>query len=199
MPFVQQFQQQAKGPSALCQGCFDRLSHDKIFIVSKNGSPIRVLTGSTNFPVTGLYVNANHVLVFDDPKMAAEYSRVFEQSFSILNGKKDASKATATAFAATAFATQPYVPQSPPAPKLNIHFSPHTSTLVNKILGGICDRIKQEETAPKGSVLFAVMQLTGSDTPVYKILSDLHATETLFSYGISDAVNGIYLYQPAGR
>jgi len=199
VPFVQQFQQQAKNRSDLCQGCFARFSHDKIFIVSKNGTPIRVLTGSTNFSVTGLYVNANHVLVFEDPAMAAEYSKVFEQSFAILSNTKTPSQGAANTFAATAFATQPYVPQSPPAPKLSITFSPHTSAIVTQILDGMCNRINQQKSTPKGSVIFAVMQLTGSQTPVYQTLSALHSSQTLYSYGISDAVNGIYLYQPGSK
>jgi phosphatidylserine/phosphatidylglycerophosphate/cardiolipin synthase-like enzyme len=197
VPFVDEFQHQAKNASDLCRGCFDRFSHDKIFIVSKNGTPIRVLTGSTNFSVTGLYVNANHVLVFEDPAMAAEYSEVFEQSFKILSETKTPTEGAANAFAATASATQPYVPQSPPAPKLSITFSPHTSTIVTQILNGICDSIDKQKSAPKGSVIFAVMQLTGSQTPVYQTLSALHASQTLYSYGISDAPNGVYLYQPA--
>jgi hypothetical protein len=199
VPFVQQFQHKAKNPSDLCQGCFARYSHDKIFIVSKNGAPIRVLTGSTNFSVTGLYVNANHVLVFEDSAMAAEYSEVFEQSFAILSKTKTPSEGAANAFAATALAQQPYVPQSPPAPKLSITFSPHTSAVVIQILNGICSRINQQKSAPKGSVIFAVMQLTGSETPVYETLSALHASTTLYSYGISDAPNGVYLYQPGSR
>ena len=199
VPFVQQFQHQAKNAGDLCQGCFARFSHDKIFIVSKNGTPIRVLTGSTNFSVTGLYVNANHVLVFEDPAMAAEYSKVFEQSFSILSKTKTPSQGAANAFAATAFAAQPYVPQSPPAPKLSITFSPHTSAIVTQILNGICNRINQQKSTSKGSVIFAVMQLTGSETPVYQTLSALHASQTLFSYGISDSVNGVYLYQPGSK
>ena len=199
VPFVEQFLQQAKDPKALCQGSFARFSHDKVFIVSKNGLPIRVLTGSTNFSVNGFYVNANHVLVFEDPAMAAEYKKVFEQSLTILSKTKSPSNAAGAAFAATALATQPFVPKSPPAPKLNINFSPHTSALAGKILNGICDRIKQEQTAAKGSVLFAVMQLTGSDTPVYKTLSALHSAETVYSYGISDAVEGVFLYQANSR
>ena len=199
VPFVDQFQQRAKNKGDLCQGSFARFSHDKIFVVSQNGKPIRVLTGSTNFSVTGLYVNANHVLVFEDPAIAVEYSKVFEQSFSILSAAKTPSTKAANAFAATAFATQPYTPQSPPAPKLSITFSPHASAKVTQILNGICDRIKQQETAAKGSVIFAVMQLTGSDTPVYQVLSDLHAAQTVYSYGISDSVKGIYLYQPASK
>jgi hypothetical protein len=196
VPFVQQFQQQAKNKADLCQGCFDRFSHDKIFIVSKNGTPIRVLTGSTNFSVTGLYVNANHVLVFEDPAMAAEYSKLFEQSFAILSKTKTPSKGAADAFAATPFAKQPYVPQSPPAPKLSITFSPHATATVAQILNGICDHAKQQESVSKGNVIFAVMQLTGSETPVYQTLSDLHSSTDVYSYGISDSVKGVFLYQP---
>src|SRR5262249_14257168 len=158
-------------PSAICLGCFARFSHDKIFIVSKNGSPIRVLTGSTNFSVTGLYVNANHVLVFDDPEMAGEYAKVFEQSFNILSGTKTPSKGAANAFAATPLASQPFAPKSAATPKLSVNFSPHTSAKVDEILNGISNRIKQEDKATKGSVIFAVMQLTGSQTPVYQTLS----------------------------
>src|SRR5260370_22592320 len=80
---------------------------------------------------------------------------------------------------------------------MEITFSPHTSADVDKILGGISDRIMQETHSAKGNVLFAVMQLTGSQSPVYKTLGDLHATQTLSSYGISDARNGIFLYSPA--
>jgi hypothetical protein len=46
-------------------------------------------------------------------------------------------------------------------------------------------------------VLFAVMQLTGSQSPVYQTLGDLHATQSVYSYGISDAPKGIFLYSPA--
>ncbi len=88
VPFAAAFQKAAKAPAAIIRGCFARYSHDKIFIVSKSGAPIQVLTGSTNFSVTGLYVNANHVLVFDDHAIASEYAKVFEQSWSILNGAR---------------------------------------------------------------------------------------------------------------
>src|SRR5262245_24395232 len=40
------------------------------------------LTGSANFSVRGLYVQANNVLVFDDPKTADLYEQAFEQSFA---------------------------------------------------------------------------------------------------------------------
>ena len=82
-------------------------------------------------------------------------------------------------------------------PKMDITFSPHAQADVDKILGGISDRIVQETHSAKGNVLFAVMQLTGSQSPVYKTLGDLHATQSVYSYGISDAPAGIFLYSPA--
>ncbi len=180
-PFTAQFQTQAKSPPAIVRGCFGHFSHDKIFIVSKNGSPIQVLTGSTNFSVNGLYVNANHVLVFDDSDIASEYSKVFGQSWAILQQSHNPSKTAAAAFANTSLATQSYTPASPPAPKLSIHFSPHTKGDADSILNAISVRIGREAQATKGNALFAVMQLTGSQTPVYKALSQIHGTSNVYS------------------
>jgi hypothetical protein len=70
---------------------------------------------------------------------------------------------------------------------------------VNKILGDISNRITQESSASHGSVLFAVMQLTGSDTPVYNTLARLHASQSLFSFGISDSPGGTLLYAPGSK
>ena len=195
--FTDRFQQQKKAPAEIVRGSFGRFSHDKIFIVSKkNGPAIQVLTGSTNFSVTGLYVNANHVLVFNDANVAAQYAEVFKQSWQILSNDKSPSKAAATAFSSTALAAHPYTSQAGFVPKMSITYSPHTSADVDKILGGISSRVTQETHAAKGNVLFAVMQLTGSQSPVYKTLGDLHATTSVYSYGISDAPQGIFLYAP---
>src|SRR5262249_11474720 len=45
----------------------------------------------------------------------------------------------------------------------------------------------------------AVMQLTGSDTPVYKTLNEIHQETSLFSYGISDAPSGTFLYSAGSK
>jgi hypothetical protein len=182
--FTALFQQQAKAPAAILRGHFARYSHDKVLIVSKNGSPTTVLTGSTNFSVTGLYVNANHVLVFDDATVATEYSKVFNESWN--------DKTSASAFQKSSFSTAPFSYQSPTVPEMSITFSPHTAGDAATILGAISGRITQESTA-HGSVLFAVMQLTGSDTPVYNTLNKIYAN-AFFSYGISDAPDGTHLY-----
>lgn len=198
-PFTDQFKKTMKSPADIRRGSFARYSHDKIFVVSKKGNPVRVLTGSTNFSVTGLYVNANHVLVFDDPPLAVEYSKVFEESWKVLTDHPKTSTAAATEFDSSPLSQQAFVSQSSVTPKLSINFSPHTANYAGEILGGISDRIESEAKATKGSVLFAVMQLTGSQTPVYQTLSAIHKTTSLFSYGISDSPNGVFLYQPGSK
>jgi hypothetical protein len=196
--FTDLFQQRKKSPSDIVRGSFARYSHDKVFIVSRNGGgAIQVLTGSTNFSLTGFYVNANHVLVFQDANVAGQYDQVFEKSWQVLSNNKSPSSAAAAAFSSTNLATGTYSSQADFVPKMDITFSPHTPADADKILQGISDRVLQETHAAKGNVLFAVMQLTGSQSPVLKTLGDLHATQSVYSYGISDAPAGIFLYSPA--
>jgi hypothetical protein len=192
--FAQLFQKAAKGGAAILRGKYGRFAHDKVLIVSKTSgsnqsAPVQVLTGSTNFSVTGLYVNANHVLVFNDPAVAAQYSRVFQESW---NDK------VSEAFSTTALAATPFPISSVSTPKCTITFSPHTAADATKILSGISARILQEGAKGKlkGSVLFAVMQLTGSQSPVYSTLAQVHARQNIFSFGISDSPGGVTLYKP---
>jgi hypothetical protein len=180
--FTDRFQQQKKSPSDILRGCFDRYSHDKVFIVSRNGSAIEVLTGSTNFSLTGLYVNANHVLVFEDADVAGI--------------TKWPSGPAASAFSSTSLATQPYGSQAGFVPKMSITFSPHTPADVDKVLGGMADRIEQETHSAKGNVIFAVMQIAQASGAVCVELGALHAKQSVYSYGISDAPTGVFLYAP---
>lgn len=192
--FTTLFQQQGKNKSDILRGSFGRYSHDKILIVSKNGSAAQVLTGSTNFSVTGLYVNANHVLVFNDAAVAQEYAKVFQESWQVLTQFPKTSKQAAGAFASTPLAAQPFKDQSATVPKMSITFSPHTASDATTILNNISARINAETFVPKGNVLFAVMQINNSQTPVYAKLNEIHSTQSIFSYGISDAPDGTYLY-----
>jgi hypothetical protein len=196
--FTTLFKQQAKAPADIRRGCFARFSHDKIFIVSKGGAATQVLTGSTNFSITGLYVNANHVLVFNDATVAGEYAQVFQKSWDVLTQFPKKSAAAANAFSGTSFATQPCTFQSASVPKMSINFSPHTAADATKLLNAISSRVDQESTQD-GSVLFAVMQLTGSDTPVYNTLNNAHTKDTFYSYGISDAPDGTHLYAAGSK
>src|SRR4029077_10755904 len=63
-----------KEGAAILRGKFKRYAHDKVFIVFDEDGPLKVLTGSTNFSITGLYVNSNHVLIFNDREVTKAYA-----------------------------------------------------------------------------------------------------------------------------
>ena len=181
----------AKTGAAIMRGRFGRYSHDKVFIVSDASGPLKVLTGSTNYSVTGLYVNSNHVLIFNDRNVASAYARIFQIAWDAkmwdgkqsvkFNAEPEASKTLS--FAATG------------VPATDITFSPHQEVFALKILDGLAKRIAKEETASKGSVLFAVMGLDKKSTgPVFPALREIHSNQNIFSYGISDTPDGISLY-----
>ncbi|HRQ89838.1 MAG TPA: hypothetical protein PLA50_13645, partial [Bacteroidia bacterium] len=49
-----------------------------MLIVGRDGVPIRVLTGSTNYSLRGLYIQANNTLLFDDVQVAGKYGELFD-------------------------------------------------------------------------------------------------------------------------
>jgi len=187
------FRKVARKPAAILRGRFARYAHDKVLIVSGKTGPMKVLTGSTNLSVTGLYVNSNHVLVFDDAGVAREYGRVFD---AVWNGRVQTAK-----FLATDLAREQFSPSSKNLPRTEITFSPHDATFAAKILTDLVARIDREGRSGKttASVLFAVMEMDRGTGPVYPALRALHTNQTIFSYGISDNPGGIFLYKPDTR
>jgi hypothetical protein len=63
-------------------GHFQRFSHDKVMIQKRGDVAVKVLSGSANFSVRGLYVQSNNIFVFDDPATAALYEQAFQQSWA---------------------------------------------------------------------------------------------------------------------
>lgn len=184
----------ATGGATIVRGKFGRFAHDKVFIVSNKSGPVKVLTGSTNFSVTGVYVNSNHVLVFNDKKVAAQYADVFEESLTALGGKKPAD-----VFGQSPVATQTFAVSSVDTPRSEITFSPHQTAFATQILDAVAARVEAEGKKSGGSVLFAVMALNVGTGPVIPALKNLHANQTIFSYGISDSPGGIVLYTPGKK
>jgi phosphatidylserine/phosphatidylglycerophosphate/cardiolipin synthase-like enzyme len=176
------------------RGKFGRFAHDKVFIVSDEHGPRKVLTGSTNFSVTGLYVNSNHVLVFDDVALAETYAGVFQEAWD--------DEVKGAAFAKSKWAIREFPFKKASLPNIVITFSPHQQEFAAEILNGIVQRVAKEGKAAKrsGSILFAVMEMeTGTaENPVYKALNEVHKNQTVFSFGISDRSDGIALY-PIGK
>ncbi|RDU96871.1 phospholipase D-like domain-containing protein [Trinickia dinghuensis] len=156
------------------RGKFKRYQHNKVLIKKIDGVAQKVLTGSTNYSITGLYVNANHVLVFDDQAVAANYEEAFETA---LNDKLQAAD-----FYEQEISTQEFPIDRPGMPPIVVSFAPHRDPQVGlkRLLNAIDDA--------GSSVIFAVMDLNGSGE-VLKALSQLHTNQKVFSYGISDSVN----------
>lgn len=177
------------GADHIKRGHFSRYSHDKVLIVSDAKGPLRVLTGSTNFSVTGLYVNSNHVLVFEDRAVAAAYAGVFEEAWR--------GNVHTAAFARSPWAARAHPFGGANTPNTSVTFSPHTAPIATQLLDDMVTRIHAEGAVKGriGSVLFAVMELDGGQAnPIYQALNALHADQSLFSYGISDNPGGISLY-----
>lgn len=165
------------GANNVKQGHFQRFAHNKVMIQRKNGKAVKVLTGSANFSVRGLYVQANNILVFDDPTTAELYGQAFDQAFT------DAAK-----FKSSDIAKDWHDVQVNGLPKFSVCFSPHKTGNVS--LQKVADAIQKA----KSSVVFAVMQLGGGGG----VMDDLKALpgKKIFSYGMTQTSGGIKVYRP---
>jgi phosphatidylserine/phosphatidylglycerophosphate/cardiolipin synthase-like enzyme len=178
----------AAGNANVVTGHFNRFAHCKVMIQKKNGKPVKVLTGSANFSIRGLYVQANNVIVINDPKTAANYAQVFDLAFTEQQ-KTGSSTKTATAFKGSPIAQKYCDVSGPGLPHFQIAFSPHKTETVS--LKAVADAIK----GAKNSVIFAVMELGGSGD-VLTQLSTLNKRKDIFAYGMTQSAGGLKLFSP---
>jgi phospholipase D-like protein len=191
--FEQLFARRRRSASALKRGKFGRYSHDKVIVVRKNGKPVSVLTGSTNFSINGFYVNANHVIRFDDPQVAGVYGDVFDAAWQV--------DVKAAAFEKLPESQKTFSFSNAKTPRTDVTFAPHTADIATANLDALVARIAAEEKSggSTASVLFAVMGLDKGTGPVLPALNALHQDASIFTYGISDSPAGIALYAPGKR
>lgn len=166
------------GEANVKQGHFHRFAHNKILIQKKNGKPVKVLTGSANFSVRGLYVQANNILVFHDAQTAELYEEAFEQAFN-----------DPTKFSTSKISEGWHDLKMGGKYPLSVCFSPHKSALAS--LQKVGDAISKAES----SVIFAIMELSGSG-PVMDDIKALPKREKMFSYGMSQTASGVKVYKP---
>lgn len=183
-------EQPAKGQAAILRGHFGRFAHDKVFILKRGKNPLKVLTGSTNFSITGLYVNSNHILVFNDKDVASAYSSVF-------NAVWDSN--VSSGFAKLPEAGQVFSFEGKGLPKTEITFSPHQKQFAKETIDKMTARVEQEKKRKNGSVLFAVMGIEKASGSILPELQSLHENQDIFTYGISDSPGGIELYKPGRK
>ncbi len=157
-------------------GHFARFAHDKVMIQKKNGKAIKVLTGSANFSIRGLYVQANSILVFDDPDVADLYEQAFQQAFT------DESK-----FKSSQIASKWYDVKKNNLPPLSVSFAPHSTPFS-------LDKIAEAIESANSSVFFAVMQMTGAG-PVLIDLENLGSREELFALGTIESEGQLNLFK----
>lgn len=187
--FEAEFKQVATGAAEIKRGKFNRFAHDKVMVVSSATGAKKVLSGSTNFSVSGLYINSNHVLVFNDEPTAQKYADLFQQVWD--------EEVKAGPFIASELSAKGFSPSGAVTPPRTIAFSPHSEEVAAGLLDAIVERVDAEGTKhdATASVLFAVMGLDGSGS-VYPALEELHGQDDVFSYGVSDDPGGIALYVP---
>jgi len=181
----------AAGSSDVVTGHFKRFAHNKVMIQHKNGKAIKVLTGSANFSIRGLYVQANNVIVINDSNTASQYAQAFDFAFTQQQALKNSTK-VATVFAKSPIASKYFDCSGIGLPKFEVSFSPHTVETVS--LAAVADAIKKA----KSSVIFAVMELGGGGT-VLQQLGTLNKRKDIFAYGMTQSAGkggGITLFNP---
>jgi phosphatidylserine/phosphatidylglycerophosphate/cardiolipin synthase-like enzyme len=183
-PEVVETLKESAGAEQVKLGHFRRYAHNKVFIQKKGGKAVRVLTGSANLSVRGLYVQANNVLLFDDPEVASLYEEAFNQAFYDPT-------ATQSQFDDSEIANQVFKITSAGCPKTAIAFSPHRDPLTS--LRPIIDAI---ETADS-SVMFAIMELGGGG-PVLEGIRAL-GTKQVFTYGVTQSTRNIRIFKPGSN
>jgi phospholipase D-like protein len=168
------------GAGNIIQGHFSRFAHDKIIIAKRNGKAVKVLTGSANFSVRGLYVQANNVLLFSDPKVAGQYEEVFQSVFTNMKG-----------FSSSPLAAQwfNFPNEGGGVPNFSVSFAPH------KVASVSLAQVQQALNNAKSSIMFAIMELQGGGT-VLQTIQNLHLSGKVFSYGMTQSVKGFKVYQP---
>jgi hypothetical protein len=155
-------------------GHFNRFSHDKVMVLKRGDQAVKVLSGSANFSVRGLYVQSNNVFVFDDPPTADLYSQAFEQTWSDARGFKHSE-----------IAAQWYdAGGSDGIPNFSVCFSPHADSAVS------LDRVTQAVVEAKSSVLFAIMEIGSGSGPLLDAIKALPDRPELYAFGTTQRLDG---------
>jgi phosphatidylserine/phosphatidylglycerophosphate/cardiolipin synthase-like enzyme len=157
-------------------GHFSRYAHDKVLIQKRGGEPVKVLAGSANFSVRGLYVQSNNVFVFEDAAVAALYEQAFSQAF------EDAKGFSHSPIASGWFPEPPGTDQK--LPSFQVSFAPHADPEVS--LAPVAAAIE----AAKGSVLFAIMEIGSGTGPVLDAVRALPERTDIYAFGTTQRLDG---------
>jgi hypothetical protein len=132
-----------------------------------------------------MYINANHVLVFNNPQVAQLYADVFDKSCG-----KDLMKI----FRNTELACKDHVIAVASLPDMTLRFSPHLREVADVYFGIINKRIREA----KSDVLFAIMD-DDSESSILDAVREQVRSDKVFTYGITDNTTDTYLYKPNSK
>ncbi len=160
---------------------FNNLQHNKVFIAKRDGKPFKVLAGSTNFSYRGIYIQANNVLVFDEPAIARLYGDAFNASFE-----------DPGAFKNDPLSAKWHLVQADGRPPVHVCFSPHKSPDLS--LNPVRGAIDQADS----SVLYSVAFLNQIKSGPTKEAFDRLLKRPVFSYGVVDSTGTLEVRKPDG-
>ena len=161
---------------------FKSLQHNKVLIVKRNGTAVKVLCGSTNFSFNGLYLQSNNTLVFEGQDAAG----LFEQYFA-------AAWTDPKTFPTSDLATKWHLIQPKGAPAIQFCLAPHGNPDLS--LKPVAAAIDQASS----SVFFAIAFLAQiKTTDTVRAAVDRLTDKPVFSYGISDKSTGLSVKKPDG-
>lgn len=173
---------QSAGGNNVVRMHFSGLQHNKVFIAKKNGQPVKVLFGSTNFSFRGIYIQANNALVLYAPEAAQLFEEVFQLAFT--EGAGD--------FSSNAITRQWSLVPLASKPPTHLCFSPHKDSGLS--LNPLAAAIDQASS----SVFFAIAFLNQMTSgPTLDAINRLMG-KNVFSYGISNRVGGLQIQKPDG-
>jgi hypothetical protein len=166
------------GNEKVVTGHFQCFSHNKVFILKKNGKPIKVLTGSADFSIRGLYVQANTVIVVNDESVALLYEKAFEQAFNDMKSFKKAE-----------ISTKWFEVGKSDLPPFMVSFAPHSCADVS------LEAVSEEIEKANDSLFYAIMNVNGGGA-VLNGIRNLIRRKKIFTYGITQIRNGFKYYGP---
>jgi phosphatidylserine/phosphatidylglycerophosphate/cardiolipin synthase-like enzyme len=167
---------ESAGAENVKTGHFSRFAHDKILIQKRGEKATKVLSGSANFSVRGLYAQSNNVFVFDDQTAADLYAQSFEQAWT------DPKGFSKSPIAAKWFPEKPG--KDPDLPDFQVSFAPHSDPDVS--LAPVAEAI----TGAESSVLFAIMEIGTGSGQVLEAVRDLPKRKDLYAFGTTQRVDG---------
>jgi hypothetical protein len=158
---------------------FHNLQHHKVFITRRDGVPESVLCGSTNFTYRGVYIQANNMLVFHSPDVAAVFGAMFDLAFANPRGFRD-----------QGFAKTWHVVATENKPTIQVCFSPHRDTDLS--LNPIRAAVDQATSSVLYSVAFLGQMTKGPTVEAFRRL----IRRPIFSYGTVDTRRQLEVWKP---